>query len=137
MHLVCVTNPLEHLAYTLQGANKEIKATVYGIDVSDTILNKTAAYLAEKDVANFVPVLASDYRKSIPDGIDLVYSICVMQHLSRDLVRRYLANLGEKLRGAGSVHGGGLNKGRIEGLKVQRAMDVHAPAPSGCCYGGL
>ena len=38
-------------------------------------------------------------------------------------------DLGEKLRRADPVHRGGLDKGRIEILKVQRTMDVHAPAP--------
>jgi hypothetical protein len=35
-------------------------------------------------------------------------------------------NLGKKLRRADPVDGGWLDKGRIEGFKVERTMDIHA-----------
>ena len=71
---------------------------VYGIDVNDTILNKAMQYTASQGVSNFTPVAAADYRDKIPDGIALVFSIVVMQHLTRDLVEDYFRTLGAKLR---------------------------------------
>lgn len=70
---------------------------VYGIDVSDTILRKAEAYLAGRSITNFTGVLADHYENLVPDGIDLVFSIVVMQHLTRDLVRAYFRTLGRKL----------------------------------------
>jgi SAM-dependent methyltransferase len=75
---------------------------VYGIDVSETILKKAVNYLSERDVKNFTPVLAEKFVQTIPAEIDLVFSIVVMQHLTRDLVRNYFVELGRKL-----VPGGG------------------------------
>ena len=46
-------------------------------------------------------------------------------------------DLGQKLHCAHPVHSGRLNKGRIEGFQVERAMDVHTPAPCGGCHGGV
>lgn len=74
---------------------------VYGIDVSQLILDKAVRYLGERGIANFTPVLAERYKSDIPAGIDLVYSIVVMQHLTRDLVADYFAGLGEKLSPTG------------------------------------
>ena len=70
---------------------------VYGIDVSPLILEKAVRYLGEKGVTNFTPVLAERYKTEIPEGIDLVFSIVVMQHLTRDLVFDYFSSLGAKL----------------------------------------
>lgn len=76
---------------------------VYGIDVSERILNKARAYVAEKGVTNFTPILAENYKSEIPSGIDLVFSIVVMQHLTRDLVKDYLTSLGAKLKPTGKM----------------------------------
>jgi cyclopropane fatty-acyl-phospholipid synthase-like methyltransferase len=76
---------------------------VYGIDVSDTILTKAVDYVKKNSISNFIPVLAEDYKTKIPDGIDLVFSIVVMQHLSRDLVRDYMRSLGTKLTPTGKM----------------------------------
>jgi cyclopropane fatty-acyl-phospholipid synthase-like methyltransferase len=70
---------------------------VFGIDVSLRILDKAVAYLGARGVSNFTPVLAEEYRERIPPGIDLVFSVVVMQHLTRDLVRDYCATLGARL----------------------------------------
>ena len=70
---------------------------LYGIDVSETILAKARKYLGDLGVTNFTDVLAETYRSAIPDGIDLVFSIVVFQHLTRDLVRDYVGTLGKKL----------------------------------------
>jgi len=75
---------------------------VYGIDVSETILDKAVVYLSERNITNFTPVLAESFAQTIPAGLDLVFSIVVMQHLTRDLVRNYFVELGNKL-----VPGGG------------------------------
>jgi SAM-dependent methyltransferase len=75
---------------------------VYGIDVSETILDKAVAYLSDRGIGNFTPVLAESFVRKIPFGLDLVFSIVVMQHLTRDLVRNYFVELGSKL-----VIGGG------------------------------
>jgi cyclopropane fatty-acyl-phospholipid synthase-like methyltransferase len=70
---------------------------VYGIDVSPLILGKAIRYLGEKGVSNFTPVLAERYKAEVPEGVDLVFSIVVMQHLTRALVFDYFKSLGEKL----------------------------------------
>ncbi len=70
---------------------------VWGIDVSDKLLKRTTAYLAQHGVYNFSPVVAKDYKNNIPNGIDLVFSVVVMQHLSRVLVEDYFATLGQSL----------------------------------------
>jgi cyclopropane fatty-acyl-phospholipid synthase-like methyltransferase len=75
---------------------------VYGIDVSKTILDKAVAFLSERGVTNFTPVLAESYVQTIPSGLDVVFSIVVMQHLTRDLVRNYFVELGNKLATGGS-----------------------------------
>ncbi len=74
---------------------------VYGIDVSPTILNKAAAFLSQRGVTNFTPVTAESYKDTIPSGIDLVFSIVVMQHLTRDLVLDYFQTLANKLSDRG------------------------------------
>jgi len=76
---------------------------VYGIDVSTKILEKARRFLTERRGTNFTPVLASRYASEIPDGIDLVFSVIVMQHLTRDLVREYVHTLGGKLSPGGDV----------------------------------
>jgi SAM-dependent methyltransferase len=70
---------------------------VYGIDVNKTILDKAVVFLAERDIRNFTPVLAETFVQMIPSGLDVVFSIIVMQHLTRDLVRNYFVELGRKL----------------------------------------
>ncbi|NTW98827.1 MAG: glycosyltransferase, partial [Geobacteraceae bacterium] len=74
---------------------------VYGIDVNHTILDKAQLFLASNNIFNFTPVLAENWKRLIPSGIDFVYSITVFQHLTRDLVRDYLAGLAEKLSPVG------------------------------------
>lgn len=76
---------------------------VYGIDVSERILDKATSYLKAAEINNFTPVLAEKYHTEIPDGIDLVFSIVVMQHLTRDLVRDYFRTLGRKLSADGRL----------------------------------
>jgi cyclopropane fatty-acyl-phospholipid synthase-like methyltransferase len=76
---------------------------VYGIDVSEVILQKAMKYLCSKAVGNFTGVLADDYEDAIPNDVDLVYSIVVMQHLTRDLVRNYFSTLGKKLSREGRM----------------------------------
>jgi len=76
---------------------------VYGIEVSEVILGKALAYLRERSITNFTPALAESYDATIPDGIDLVYSVVVMQHLTRDLVKDYLLRLGRKLSVSGRM----------------------------------
>ena len=76
MHLVCITNPLTHLAYTLQGANKQIKATVYSID-NAAVLN----VLRLKAFSDRVPV------RMIIDRNNLLGPSCVEQNgLLREMV---------------------------------------------------
>jgi len=70
---------------------------VYGIDVNRTILDKADKYLAERGITNFTSVLAEDWKSAVPGNIDLVYSIVVFQHLTRDLVKDYVNGLAKKL----------------------------------------
>jgi len=58
---------------------------MYGIDVSKKILDKAVNFLGTRNVHNFTPVLADNYKMAIPDSIDVVLSIVVMQRLTRDL----------------------------------------------------
>jgi len=76
---------------------------VYGIDVSREILNKAVGFLSGEGVTNFTPVEAEHYEAEIPSGVDLVYSMVVMQHLTRDLVRDYVKTLGGKLAPEGRM----------------------------------
>jgi cyclopropane fatty-acyl-phospholipid synthase-like methyltransferase len=76
-------------------------AHVYGIEVSEIILDKAVRYLAERHVGNFTPVLAERYASDIPGGIDLVFSVACMQFITRDLVFDYFATLARKLTPAG------------------------------------
>jgi SAM-dependent methyltransferase len=74
---------------------------VYGIDVSTTILDKAVKYLKERDITNFTPILAENFAQTIPQGLDAVFSIVVMQHLTRGLVNNYFVELGKKLNPGG------------------------------------
>jgi SAM-dependent methyltransferase len=76
-------------------------AHVWGIDVNTTILDKAVAYLRERGILNFTPVEAAEFKTAIPDGIDLVFSVVVMQHLTKDLVRDYFKTLAQKLAPGG------------------------------------
>ena len=70
---------------------------VYGIDVNRTILDKADKFLAERGITNFTSVLADEWKDVVPSNIDLVYSIIVFQHLTRDLVKDYIHGLTKKL----------------------------------------
>lgn len=70
---------------------------VWGIDVSDVILDKTRRFLADLDIGNFTGVPYDDYKADVPAGLDLVFSIVVMQHLTRD----YFSTFAGKLRPGG------------------------------------
>lgn len=70
---------------------------VYGIDVSDLILDKARAFTASHGIDNFTAVHAELWQQEIPDGIDLVYTMVVFQHLTRDLVKAYISGLADKL----------------------------------------
>ncbi len=70
---------------------------VYGIDVSPTIINKAITFTKGYGVCNFVGVLTDTWERDIPRGIDLVYSMAVIQHLTRDLVYDYFKRLPKKL----------------------------------------
>ena len=76
---------------------------VYGIDVSDTILRKAVDHTRGHGVRNFTPVLAQDFASAIPQGVDLVFSHVVFQHLTRDLAKRYLMVLADKLAPGGAM----------------------------------
>jgi cyclopropane fatty-acyl-phospholipid synthase-like methyltransferase len=76
-------------------------AHVYGIEVSDLILEKAVRYLAGRGVANFTPVLAGRYAADIPGDIDLVFSVACMQFITRDLVFDYFRTLKRKLTSSG------------------------------------
>lgn len=75
---------------------------VFGIDVSEVILDKAVTFLSQRGVTNFVAVPAGTFVEKIPSNLDLVFSIVVMQHLTRDLVRNYFVELSRKLNAGGS-----------------------------------
>lgn len=70
---------------------------VFGIEVDRSLLDPL------RDLPNFIGVQADHFEHSMPAHIDLVYSVAVMQHLTRDWVRRYLLNLGTRLAYGGSM----------------------------------
>lgn len=76
---------------------------VYGIDVSDIILDKARAFTAAHGVTNFTAVPADRWQQEIPDDIDLVYCMVVFQHLTRDLVSDYINGLTRKLNYDGKM----------------------------------
>lgn len=78
-------------------------AHVWGIDVSQPVLDKAVRYTRQHGVANFSTVLAENFSASIPDNIDIVFSIVVFQHITRDLARNYLSLLGRKLSPNGKM----------------------------------
>jgi cyclopropane fatty-acyl-phospholipid synthase-like methyltransferase len=78
-------------------------AHVYGIDVSDTILRKARKITKAKGIHNFTLILADTYKDGVPEDIDIVYSIVVMQHLTRDLVHDYFCTLEKKLAPTGKM----------------------------------
>jgi cyclopropane fatty-acyl-phospholipid synthase-like methyltransferase len=77
-------------------------AHVWGIDVADETLALASDFLTERGVSNFTPVHVDRYKGEIPAEIDLVYSMVVMQHLTRDLVVEYFEALSGKLLPGGS-----------------------------------
>ncbi len=74
---------------------------VYGVDVSDTILDKARVFAESNDVKNFTGVLAENWIYNTPMKVDLIFSIAVMQHLTKDLVRDYLCKSSIKLAKGG------------------------------------
>jgi cyclopropane fatty-acyl-phospholipid synthase-like methyltransferase len=74
---------------------------VWGIDVTEKLLARTRQYLAEHGVHNFTPVLAASYDRDLPGDLDVVFSVVVMQHLTRALVREYFSNLKNHLADGG------------------------------------
>lgn len=74
---------------------------IYGIDVNETVLQQAKAFAAKHGVANFVPVLAEEWKEKIQDSVDLVYEIVVFQHLTKDLTRDYFQGLTAKLSDTG------------------------------------
>lgn len=101
-------NPSMHVAVIGCGYGRETLklaprvSQVYGIDVSDVILKKAMTFLTQHGVTNFVPVPADCFVQKIPHNLDLVFSIVVMQHITRDLVRNYFIELTRKLNIGGS-----------------------------------
>lgn len=75
---------------------------VWGIDVSQRILNKCLRRLRSKGIENFTPVRADAWKTDVPNTIDFVYCITVFQHLTRDLVEDYILGLARKLAPGGS-----------------------------------
>ena len=71
-------------------------------------------------------VFARQERSDI--GAFVVWGI-VPNDVNDTFVRVSRLDLGEKLNGANPIDGGWFNKGRVEGLQVQSAVNVHAPMP--------
>ena len=53
------------------------------------------------------------------------------EHMNDALVGVAVFDPGQKLRGTGPIDSGWFDKGRIEGLKIERPMNVDASTP--CC----
>ena len=76
---------------------------VYGIDVNSTIINKATTFTKKHSVENFTGYTVEEWERDIPEGIDLVYSMAVVQHLSRDIVLDYFKKLPKKLAPRGTM----------------------------------
>lgn len=77
---------------------------VYGIDVSEKVLSLFKSFSEQNGVDNVVPVLADDYKLSFQrDGItfDLVYSVNVFQHISRNQTLDYVGFFVNRLKQSG------------------------------------
>ena len=64
--------------------------------------------------------------KESPDIRSFMIGGIVPDNMDQSLVRVASFNFGKKLRRADPVDGGWLDKGRIEGFKIERTMDIHA-----------
>ena len=76
---------------------------VYGLDVSYTIIKKALAFTRKQGMENFVGVTVDTWERDISGGINLIYSMAVMQHLTRDLVLDYFKRLPKKLAPKGMM----------------------------------
>jgi len=76
---------------------------VWGIDVSDLILEKAKQFLKLNGIENFSPILADSWKSDLPDNLDLVYCYIVFQHLTKDLTRDYIMGMKEKLSKKGEM----------------------------------
>ncbi len=74
---------------------------VWGIDVTEKLLQKALEVISSQGIYNFTGVLADNYNEHLPDNIDLIYSVVTMQHLTRDLVYDYFETLSKKLSSQG------------------------------------
>lgn len=75
---------------------------IYGIDVSEEILNTAAIYL--NGIVNFKPVLSDNYKSSFPAGEgDFVYSTMVMQHIPKIMQVDYLNHFSQWLKPNGKM----------------------------------
>lgn len=70
---------------------------VFGLDVNYTIIKKALKFTRKQGMTNFVGVTVDTWERDIPRGINLIYSMAVMQHLTRDLVYDYFKKLPRKL----------------------------------------
>ena len=67
--------------------------------------------------------------KKSPDVWSFMVGGVVPDHMNDALVGVARFDLGQKLRGTDPINRCGLNKGRIEGLKVHSPMNVHTSTP--------
>jgi hypothetical protein len=68
-----------------------------------TILKMAVSYLSEPGVDNFTPIVSEIFVQTTPNGVDSVFSIIMMQYLTRDLARNYFIELGRKLAPGGGL----------------------------------
>lgn len=69
-------------------------------------------------------------------GAFVVWNI-VPNDVNDTFVRVPSLDFSEKLNGADTIDGGWFNEGRVEGVQVQSAVNVHAPTPRCCLDGGV
>lgn len=70
---------------------------VYGLDVNYTIIKKALKFTRDQGITNFVGITVDTWERDTPSGMDLIYSMAVIQHLTRDLVYDYFKRLPNKL----------------------------------------
>ena len=84
----------------------EFAEVTYAVDVSDDILQKMVDHVTNQReyYPTIIPVLAEDYKELIPNNIDYVYALHVIQHLTIEQTKDYIETFYEKLKVGGKIN---------------------------------
>lgn len=75
---------------------------IYGIEVESYIIEKAKKFVTQNgNIKTTKFVLAENYKKEIPNNIDIVYSLHVFQHCAYRQIKDYIDTFYQKLKKAG------------------------------------